>query len=198
MEPSGRNQWRPVASARLSRAAQTSQNRCRGLRRVATGGGGRRFESDRGLRLIACSASLPVVCSGEMWSLRRPPSVHERPPRLPGGRRAAGLRARGRRGRGGRSGGRSWSGSHPCSGRGRRWRCRHGARRSRRCAGDRRCAGTDRFRQRAGPASSRGRRGAGRGSRRGARTRSGRRGPERGRARRADRRARWSPPSRRG
>jgi hypothetical protein len=57
-------------------------------------------------------------------------------------RRAGGSRARVRRGRGGRSGGRSWSGWRPCSGKGRRWRCRHGARRWRRCVGDRRsCAG---------------------------------------------------------
>jgi hypothetical protein len=34
----------------------------------------------------------------------------------------------------------------PCSGRVRRWRCRHAARRSQRCAADRRCGGTARSR----------------------------------------------------
>jgi hypothetical protein len=138
--------------------------------------------------------SVPARC-GRFGAHRASTNVHRA---LRRGCRAAGLHARGRRGRG-RSGGRTWSGSHPCSGRGRRWSCRHGARRSRRCAVDRRCAGTARSRQRAGPASSRGCGScAGRGCRRGARTRPGRWGPERGRARRADRRARCSSPSRRG
>jgi hypothetical protein len=53
-------------------------------------------------------------------------------------RRAGGLHARVRRARSGRNGGRSWSGWRPCSERGRRWRCRHGARRLRRCGEDRR------------------------------------------------------------
>jgi hypothetical protein len=35
MEPSGRNQWQPVANARSLKSAETSQNRCRGLRPVA-------------------------------------------------------------------------------------------------------------------------------------------------------------------
>jgi hypothetical protein len=81
-------------------------------------------------------------------------------------RRAGGSRARGRRGRGGRSGGRSWSGWRPCSGRGRRWRCRHGARRWRRCGGDRRSCAAARFPPRAAPASTHGCEScAGRGSR---------------------------------
>jgi hypothetical protein len=35
MEPSGRNQSQPVANGRTSKTAETSQNRCRGLRPVA-------------------------------------------------------------------------------------------------------------------------------------------------------------------
>src|SRR6266545_4529896 len=50
----------------------------------------------------------------------------------------AGLCARVRRARGGRNGGRSWSGWLPCSARGRRLTCRHGARRLRTYGGARR------------------------------------------------------------
>jgi hypothetical protein len=32
MEPSGRNQWQPVANRKTPKTAETSQNRCRGLR----------------------------------------------------------------------------------------------------------------------------------------------------------------------
>jgi hypothetical protein len=68
--------------------------------------------------------------------------------------------------RGGRNAGRSWSGWRPCSGRGRRSRCRHGARRWRRCVGDRRSCALGRFLRRAVRASSGGRGScAGRGSR---------------------------------
>ena len=35
MEPSGRNQWQPVANEQAPKTAKTSQNRCRGLRPVA-------------------------------------------------------------------------------------------------------------------------------------------------------------------
>jgi hypothetical protein len=62
MEPSGRNQWQPVAKARAPKSALTSQNRCRRLRPVAARsawyGGGRRFESVRGLRGNACKSTV--------------------------------------------------------------------------------------------------------------------------------------------
>jgi hypothetical protein len=35
MEQSGRNQWQPVADGMTSKAAQTHENRCRGLPPVA-------------------------------------------------------------------------------------------------------------------------------------------------------------------
>jgi hypothetical protein len=35
MEPSGRNQWQPVADEVTAKTAQTAENRCRGLRPVA-------------------------------------------------------------------------------------------------------------------------------------------------------------------
>jgi hypothetical protein len=35
MEPSGRNQWQPVADAPSLKSTETSQNRCCGLRPVA-------------------------------------------------------------------------------------------------------------------------------------------------------------------
>jgi hypothetical protein len=71
-------------------------------------------------------------------------------------RRAAGSHARVHRGRGGRNAGRSWSSWRPCSGRARRWKCRHGARRWRRCVEDRRPCVEVRSRQHAAPASTRG------------------------------------------
>jgi hypothetical protein len=37
MEPSGRNQWQPVANAKVPNEAETSENRCRALRLVAGG-----------------------------------------------------------------------------------------------------------------------------------------------------------------
>jgi hypothetical protein len=43
-------------------------------------GRGRRFESVRGLRVSSCSASSSVVPAGGKSRLRRPPSVHQRPP----------------------------------------------------------------------------------------------------------------------
>jgi hypothetical protein len=53
MEPSGRNRWQPAASRTAPRTAQIRENRCRGLRPVASEapwqGGGLRFESGRGL-----------------------------------------------------------------------------------------------------------------------------------------------------
>jgi hypothetical protein len=53
MEPSGRNRWQPVANHAAPKRAETRENRCRGLRpvadRLAWYGGGRRFESARGL-----------------------------------------------------------------------------------------------------------------------------------------------------
>ena len=58
----------------------------------------------------------------------------------PRSRRGAGLRARVRRKQGSRNDGQSWSGWLPCSAKGRTLKCRHGARRSRRCGGDRGCA----------------------------------------------------------
>jgi len=57
------------------------------------------------------------------------PSLGRRRLGCPRSRRGAGLRARVRRARGGRNGGRSRSGWLPCSARGRRLRCRPGARR---------------------------------------------------------------------
>ena len=48
------------------------------------------------------------------------------------------------------------AGARPCSGRGRRWRCRHGVRRSRRCVGDRRSCVEVRSRRHVVPASTRG------------------------------------------
>jgi hypothetical protein len=98
-----------------------------------------------GFRVSSCSANVAVVWADGARPPRRPRSVHQRPPwTLPGTQlveqvdrvlaSVAGEVAV--------SSGRSWSGWRPCSGRGRRWRCRHGARRLRRCAGDRRpCAG---------------------------------------------------------
>lgn len=40
MEQSGRNQWQPVASARLAKTAQTSENRCRGFHALLSATGG--------------------------------------------------------------------------------------------------------------------------------------------------------------
>jgi hypothetical protein len=59
MEPSGRNQWQPVADEVTAKTAQTAENRCRGLRPVAAEAPwvrrGRRFESVRGLcKSAAC------------------------------------------------------------------------------------------------------------------------------------------------
>jgi hypothetical protein len=39
MEPSGRNQWQPMANGKAPETAQTSRNRCHRLRPVATGVG---------------------------------------------------------------------------------------------------------------------------------------------------------------
>src|SRR5207237_6173977 len=43
-------------------------------------GGGRRFESVRGLRVSSCLACAPVVSADVGRRLRRPRSVHQRPP----------------------------------------------------------------------------------------------------------------------
>jgi hypothetical protein len=82
-------------------------------------------------------------------------------------RRGAGSPARDRHAPDARSGGRSWSGWRSCSGRDRRWRCRHGARRWQRCVGDRTSCAKARFQPRPARASTLGCGScAGRGSRR--------------------------------
>jgi hypothetical protein len=37
MEPSGRNQWQPVANGPVAEGPESGKNRCRGLRPVAAG-----------------------------------------------------------------------------------------------------------------------------------------------------------------
>ncbi len=116
------------------------------------------------VRQRACNFRLLSRCSRCLgWRRPRALASTQRPPvstvavvRHSAGREG-GLRARVRRVRGGRNAGRSWSGWRPCSGRGRRSRCRYGVRRWRRCVGDRRSCAEARSRLRVVPAFSGGR-----------------------------------------
>jgi hypothetical protein len=119
---------------------------------------GQRFESVRGLRVLLLSACFRCL----VWRRPRASASMQRPPAstvdvVPrSARRAGGSPARVRRARGDRNGGRSWWVWRPCSGRGRRSRCRHGARMSRTCVGDRRPCPLARSQQRVARASTRG------------------------------------------
>jgi hypothetical protein len=140
MEPSGGNRWQSAANRSAAKRAEM-------VRR------GRRFETVRELRVFPCLAGALVVSAGASASVgvhaastvavvrrsvRRAGGSHDRVRRAPGDRSARG----------------SWSGSRPFSGRGRKSRCQHGARRSRRCVGDRRPCAEARFLPRVARAST--------------------------------------------
>src|SRR6266508_5246041 len=70
MEPSGRNQWQPVANVPARKAAMVRR--------------GRRFESVRGLQFSPCLDIAFVLKVDASALVRRPPSVHQRPRRVEG------------------------------------------------------------------------------------------------------------------
>jgi hypothetical protein len=140
----GRRGLRSAVSPKTARAIW----RARQPRRYSPQEGVDGSSPSEGFEFLPCSAGGSVGSAGVGRRLRRPRSVHQRPP-WPlsdaqlvekADRMVASVACEVAVS----NGGRSWSGWRPYSGRGRRRRCRHGALRWRRCAGDRRpCAGLD-------------------------------------------------------
>src|SRR5215207_4842206 len=71
MEQRGRDRWQSLANGTTAKTAQQAKT---------SKEGGRRFESVRGLRVFSCLADAFVVSADGDRELRRPRSVHQRPP----------------------------------------------------------------------------------------------------------------------
>jgi len=85
MEPRGGKGWQPVANPKRPKTAGTRENRCRALRRLPLGahskGGGRRFESVRGLKYLQIDLfdddRLPLIKRGSQLGSQVDPGESE-------------------------------------------------------------------------------------------------------------------------
>jgi hypothetical protein len=73
MEPSGRNQWQPVANGRAPKTGEPSQNRCRGLRPVDGKEGVDGSSPSEGFTKVPANAELLFA----QWTVERALDVHQ-------------------------------------------------------------------------------------------------------------------------